>query len=419
MDFYNIDMKGRFLVEEDSSLTWVSVDDRRLVRDVLNGRLYIGTPTRFSEIIQDLDYSVLGGLPTEFKTGMDELYVSRETNQVTGDWDSYTDNGIYNGTDLVNSPIGSGWVYVFVMNHTLDPVNYTTQLAMDFLNDALYLRRNTAGVWTSWQEVIHDGNILSKITSIDGEGSGIDADLLDGQHGTYYGHVALDPTDQDPNLAVVPTIVTNHINSPDNTRLWHIHTTFYAAADINSSRSQIAVQYEFGTEAYVRSYANGLWQGWNRIDNGGISGASPTGMVSAFAMDTAPSGWLICDGTPKSRIVYSNLFNAIGTTFGVGDGSTTFDIPDLRGEFVRGYDFTGLVDTDRGGGVGAFGTNQDSENLSHLHTMLGQFNNNSQRRGSGGYTAEYVSQNQTRFTELEGGVESRPRNVSLLYCIKD
>jgi microcystin-dependent protein len=64
----------------------------------------------------------------------------------------------------------------------------------------------------------------------------------------------------------------------------------------------------------------------------------PAGAIQPFAMDTAPTGWLECDGSAVSRTTYSGLFTAIGTEWGVGDGSTTFNIPDFRGEFLRGWD---------------------------------------------------------------------------------
>lgn len=57
----------------------------------------------------------------------------------------------------------------------------------------------------------------------------------------------------------------------------------------------------------------------------------PAGSVQAYAGSTAPSGWLACDGSPVSRTTYARLFAAIGTTWGTGDGSTTFNVPDLRG----------------------------------------------------------------------------------------
>lgn len=63
----------------------------------------------------------------------------------------------------------------------------------------------------------------------------------------------------------------------------------------------------------------------------------PTGSILTYAGSSAPAGWLVCDGQAVSRTTYANLFSALGTTFGTGDGSTTFNLPDLRGRFIR-YD---------------------------------------------------------------------------------
>ena len=60
--------------------------------------------------------------------------------------------------------------------------------------------------------------------------------------------------------------------------------------------------------------------------------------VLYFAGQTAPVGWLKANGAAVSRTAYAALFAAIGTTYGAGDGSTTFNLPDLRGEFMRGWD---------------------------------------------------------------------------------
>lgn len=73
------------------------------------------------------------------------------------------------------------------------------------------------------------------------------------------------------------------------------------------------------------------------IDNyiNSLSGITP-GTVIYSAIPTTPTGFLICDGSELDRTVYSNLFSAIGTNFGTGNGSTTFNIPDLRGAYIRG-----------------------------------------------------------------------------------
>lgn len=63
---------------------------------------------------------------------------------------------------------------------------------------------------------------------------------------------------------------------------------------------------------------------------------TPTGIISPFGGATAPSGWLLCDGSAVSRITYASLFTVLGTTYGVGDGSTTFNLPDFTNKFARG-----------------------------------------------------------------------------------
>lgn len=73
-----------------------------------------------------------------------------------------------------------------------------------------------------------------------------------------------------------------------------------------------------------------------------VGGSSaPAGTVSGFAGSAAPVGWLLCAGQAISRTTYSTLFTAIGTTYGPGDGSTTFNLPDLRGRVVAGRDDMG------------------------------------------------------------------------------
>ena len=76
----------------------------------------------------------------------------------------------------------------------------------------------------------------------------------------------------------------------------------------------------------------------------------PAGMVSPFAgpVEAIPSGWLLCDGSEVSRTEFANLYNAIGVCWGIGDGSTTFNLPDLRGMFLRGVSGDSGNDEDAG-----------------------------------------------------------------------
>ena len=91
-------------------------------------------------------------------------------------------------------------------------------------------------------------------------------------------------------------------------------------------------------------------------------GDSMTGMVAAFAMTAAPTGWLKCNGAAVSRTTFAQLFAWLGTHYGAGDGSTTFNLPDMRGLFPRGWDDGRGLDPGR-----AFGVYQDMMIHSHAH----------------------------------------------------
>lgn len=77
------------------------------------------------------------------------------------------------------------------------------------------------------------------------------------------------------------------------------------------------------------------------------SAVTPAGIISPYAGTTAPTGWLVCDGQLASRTIYSGLYAAIGDTYGAGDGSTTFNIPDLRGRVIAGQDDMGGTSANR------------------------------------------------------------------------
>jgi len=94
-----------------------------------------------------------------------------------------------------------------------------------------------------------------------------------------------------------------------------------------------------------------------------IYGDDRVGEIAYYARPTPPPGWLKANGAVISRVDYSALFAAIGTQFGIGDGVNTFNIPDMRGQFVRGWDDGAGVDPSR-----AFGSLQDDELESHGHT---------------------------------------------------
>lgn len=133
------------------------------------------------------------------------------------------------------------------------------------------------------------------------------------------------------------------------------------------------------------------------------------GRIELFAMNSAPAGYLKANGALVSRTTYADLFAAIGTTFGVGDGTTTFGLPDLRGEFIRMWDDGRGVDSGR-----VFGSAQADAFKSHLHSdsCSGLYGGNG---GAGVGSAEIPLPGSTGST---GDTETRPRNIALLACIK-
>lgn len=136
----------------------------------------------------------------------------------------------------------------------------------------------------------------------------------------------------------------------------------------------------------------------------------PAGMVAPFAMSTPPEGWLECNGAAINRTTYADLFAAIGTRWGAGNGSTTFNLPDLRGEFIRGWDHGRGADTGR-----AFASFQSDAFKSHTHSL------NYGASGSGPDTSIVVDTSSTAGssqTGSAGSTETRPRNIALMYCIK-
>ncbi|MDU9040254.1 phage tail protein [Pseudomonas corrugata] len=92
-------------------------------------------------------------------------------------------------------------------------------------------------------------------------------------------------------------------------------------------------------------------------------GEPMVGMVAAFAMSAPPAGWLKCNGAAISRTTFDKLFARLSTYYGAGDGSTTFNLPDMRGMFPRGWDDGRGIDPGR-----VFGTFQDMLLQSHAHT---------------------------------------------------
>lgn len=142
---------------------------------------------------------------------------------------------------------------------------------------------------------------------------------------------------------------------------------------------------------------------------------TPVGTTIMFNAESAPPGYLIENGAAVSRAQYAALFSVIGTRFGAGNGSTTFNLPNSGGEFPR-FTYPGqTVDSGR-----AVGTKQGQAIQSHGHRVKGCQGPDGPLDGNGitggsGYTQGFA---EFGVLEASGGPETRPRNIAKLPCIK-
>lgn len=176
-----------------------------------------------------------------------------------------------------------------------------------------------------------------------------------------------------------------------------------------------------------------------REDGDGTSSwdiAVPAGLISPMGMSSAPAGWLLCNGSAVSRTTYATLFAAIGTTWGTGDGSSTFNIPDLRGAYLRGIGTAG-VSSDYVGPTNV-GDYQNDQNASHNHTVtissggshthsysVGIYHGAQTTRLAYGDTSATTrssssngSHSHNGSTANSGSTEARVYNRGVQYCIK-
>ncbi len=174
------------------------------------------------------------------------------------------------------------------------------------------------------------------------------------------------------------------------------------------------VDVDGAAEGAILMLSNGVW-------SAGISSGVPTGAILPFGGTSAPAGYLICNGAAVSRSVYLDLFAVIGTAFGGGDGRTTFNIPDLRGLFLRGRDGGAGRDMDRawrssllpGGNAGDnVGSYQQDEIKAHTHTVWQPYGNGA----ANGHGAQDVDR--AIESGSTGGSETRPKNVYVNFIIK-
>lgn len=179
-------------------------------------------------------------------------------------------------------------------------------------------------------------------------------------------------------------------------------------------------------EVYDKSYIDGILSGINGV---------PTGTVISFPSSSVPDGFIKCNGATLPESTYPELFLIIGRTYGGSSVSSTFSVPDLRGEFIRGWDDGRNVDSGR-----AIGSYQSDMLGSHNHSgstnaagnhrhgvptadvdannSYGKFDPATTGSKPDTYTSYAGNHSHSLSINYSGGSETRPRNIAMMYCIK-
>lgn len=218
-----------------------------------------------------------------------------------------------------------------------------------------------------------------------------------------------------------------YISGTSDLSIVGVHTHIYGHQTSGDVQSGVTIT----SNSYSGGDGTGVITLQGDVTVTGKNNIMPTGCVMLFANATVPTGWAKCNGQAVSRTssTYHDLFLAIGTIYGSGDGVNTFNLPDLRGEFVRGWDDGRGVDTGR-----AIGTHQDQQLEKHKHISSNtDCQSYASVNGTGTGTSNYFCDTTGVATgagaSLTGdgghieqtaklGTETRPRNTAMMYCIK-
>ena len=174
--------------------------------------------------------------------------------------------------------------------------DWVGQIAQDYRNGRLFVRGKSSGRWTSWLALLDSSNYNDYAPTKTGGGAS----------GTWGINIS-----GKANMAGTADTATK---ATQDSAGQQINTTYIKGLSISNN-------------ALIYTKGNGTTGNVDLI---------PAGTVQMFAGNTIPAGWLLCDGSAVSRTDYAKLFSAIGTTWGTGDGSTTFNLPNSIGRFAEG-----------------------------------------------------------------------------------
>ena len=249
-----------------------------------------------------------------------------------------------------------------------------------------------------WQAI--RSYVNSRIAGIDpGGGEGGTVDLSD-----YYTKVESNDryyTQSQVNGQIASALLAYYTKVEANERYY---TKSGTASAINAALEDYYSKVESNSRYYTQSQVNALIAAVRQV---------PVGQIAPFGRETAPAGWLKCNGLAVSRTTYADLFAEIGETFGEGDGATTFSLPDLRGNFVRGW--ANGISLDPGRDLGSL---QEGSVGAHSHGVTGTGGGGADYVNTGPLSEGYTTVLPNTTTGTTASDAPVPRNIALLYCIK-
>lgn len=368
--------------------------------------------------------------------------------QIT-DYNAATTGGLFRaGTAATNAPpLSANYSVIVAPFNDGGCLQVATQLGGPSRS---FTRTQAGGGWTAWRESLYSDAPVLSASPAASDMSKLVA-TMESVRGAMAAHgIGTADLNDQPSGVDLDTMRTGgfwQVNSALNGPPGYISGVLTVA-----SNATYYTQQTFMPQGVNRMYqrsSNGQTAGfgaWREIastDYVDAVDAKGVGEVSFYAMNTPPAGKFKCNGAAVSRTTYAALFAKLGTAYGTGDGSTTFNLPDMRGYFPRAWDDGRGVDSGR-----ALGSTQASQNLSHGHTgtalsagahnhttqfarekILGAFTNDPNQGNavlgdevSDGYqpmvTDTYAAHTHTLSIAASGGSEARPVNVALLACIQ-
>ena len=227
------------------------------------------------------------------------------------------------------------WVVLIAIILTLGIVQYSIAQTS---YQTIQLRRDTTSAWSAANPILSSGEpgyntTLKKLKIGDGVSHWAD---LDYSTYTLAELEAIAPTFRYSILRTGDNVaLLGDVDSPGNSKFYGTNDSGTKVwCGFTNSITQSGVNVKLVNDS--ASPGNNKYYGTDASGTKGFQNGIPAGFMGPYGGTTAPSGWLMCDGTAVSRTTYADLFTAIGTAYGVGNGSTTFNLPNLQGRVPVG-----------------------------------------------------------------------------------